>query len=96
PDPLAPPGSDPLGEKVAALWRNVLATERALPGDDFLNHGGHSLKAMRLLALLDEELGADVELVDFLENPTLGGLTALVREQVGGPGIAQSWNGRSS
>ncbi|WP_156723538.1 non-ribosomal peptide synthetase [Streptomyces apocyni] len=90
------PHPDEVDETVAALWRKVLDTERALPGDDFLNLGGHSLKAMRLLALLDEELGADVELVDFLENPTLGGLAALVREQLGEEDTARPRRGRTS
>lgn len=72
---------DQLGEKVADLWRRVLGTDQALAADHFLNLGGHSLKAMRLLALLDEELGIEVELVDFLENPRLGDLTTRVREE---------------
>ncbi|MER5360580.1 acyl carrier protein [Streptomyces sp. NPDC002785] len=56
----------------------------ARPEDNFLNAGGHSIKAMRLLALLDEELGVTIDLVEFFENPTLRGLTALVRLELSG------------
>ncbi|MCX2968940.1 MULTISPECIES: non-ribosomal peptide synthetase [Streptomyces] len=72
-------GRDPLAAAVAAVWREVLGTDRAAPGDDFLRLGGHSLKALRLLARLDEELAAEVELADFFAEPTLAALTGLVR-----------------
>ncbi|MCZ7413617.1 non-ribosomal peptide synthetase [Streptomyces sp. WMMC897] len=81
PQPVAGPADapDPLAEAVATLWCEVLGTERAAPGDDFHRLGGHSLKALRLLARLDEELAAEVELVDFFAEPTLAALTRLAR-----------------
>lgn len=80
---LLHPRRDQVSETVARLWQEVLDSKRASPGDHFLKLGGHSLKAMRLLALLDEEFGIDVDLVDFLGNPTLSDLTDLVRGQLG-------------
>jgi len=85
-DPGGTPSGPYLDEVVLVtgeVWREILGVERAMPGDDFLMLGGHSIKALRLLSRLDEELGAVVELVDFFERPTLGRLIELVREAVG-------------
>nr|APD72141.1 non-ribosomal peptide synthetase 10 [Streptomyces sp.] len=75
---------DPVDGTVTALWQEVLGTRSARPEDNFLNAGGHSIKAMRLLALLGEELDVTIDLVDFFENPTLRGLTTLVRQELTG------------
>ncbi|MFF3125395.1 amino acid adenylation domain-containing protein [Streptomyces sp. NPDC057908] len=75
---------DPVDGTVTALWQEVLGTGSARPQDNFLNAGGHSIKAMRLLALLGEELDVTIDLVDFFENPTLRGLTTLVRQELTG------------
>ncbi|MCN9241197.1 amino acid adenylation domain-containing protein [Streptomyces sp. RY43-2] len=81
----APPqDGDPVDATVAALWQEVLDTGSARPEDNFLNVGGHSIKAMRLLALIGEELDVTIDLVDFFEDPTLHGLTALVRRELTG------------
>ncbi len=84
-----PPPADPGGldaDEVTLvtgeLWRETLGVERAVPEDDFLTLGGHSIKALRLLSRLGEELGVVVELGDFFERPTLGRLVELVREAV--------------
>ncbi|MFI5751902.1 amino acid adenylation domain-containing protein [Streptomyces sp. NPDC051644] len=76
--------SHPVDGAVTALWQEVLGTGSARPEDNFLNAGGHSIKAMRLLARLDEELDVTIDLVDFFENPTLRGLTTLVRLELSG------------
>ncbi|MFF1503966.1 amino acid adenylation domain-containing protein [Streptomyces sp. NPDC058316] len=78
---------DPVDGTVAALWQEVLGTGSVRPEDNFLNAGGHSIKAMRLLALLGEELDVTIDLVDFFENPTLGTLTVLVRQELTGGGL---------
>ncbi|SCF76394.1 non-ribosomal peptide synthetase [Streptomyces sp. Ncost-T10-10d] len=78
---------DPVDGTVAVLWQEVLGTGSVRPEDNFLNAGGHSIKAMRLLALLGEELDVTIDLVDFLENPTLRGLTTLVRQELTGGGL---------
>lgn len=77
------PDLDEVALVTGEVWREILGVERARPGDDFLTLGGHSIKALRLLSRLDEELGAVVELVDFFDRPTLGRLIELVREDLG-------------
>lgn len=87
-DPGGTPGGPDLDEAARVtgeVWREILGVERARPADDFLMVGGHSIKAMRLLSRLDEELGAVVDIVDFFERPTLGRLVELVREATSCP-----------
>ncbi|AGL19083.1 non-ribosomal peptide synthetase [Actinoplanes sp. N902-109] len=78
--PAPEPIEEPETGAVAAIWCEVLDREHARPGDNFLTHGGHSLLALRLLSRLDEELGVQLDLADFLADPTLRGLTALVAQ----------------
>jgi amino acid adenylation domain-containing protein len=52
----------------------VLERETVEPDEDFFVSGGDSLRAVRLLGLLREELGLRVKLRDFLRTPTLSGL----------------------
>jgi amino acid adenylation domain-containing protein len=52
----------------------VLERETIKPDDDFFVSGGDSLRAVRLLGLLKEELGLRVKLRDFMRTPTLSGL----------------------
>ncbi|TDP89070.1 non-ribosomal peptide synthetase [Labedaea rhizosphaerae] len=65
----------PVGRAVAAIWRRVLG---AGAGDDFFRAGGDSIAAMRLVAALRAELGADVGVRDVFEGATLAGVTSRV------------------
>ncbi len=78
--PADPADADEVTLVTGEVWRETLGVERAVPEDDFLMLGGHSIKALRLLSRLGEELGAYIELADFFEQPTLGRLVELVRE----------------
>ncbi|MFE2756734.1 non-ribosomal peptide synthetase [Actinosynnema sp. NPDC059335] len=80
PDPARP--ADPVTEAVTALWCESLGTTHARPDDSFVAHGGHSIKALKLLARVDEALGVAVDLADFLAEPTLRRLvTAVARDR---------------
>ncbi len=65
---------------MASLWCEALGTDKARPEDDFVALGGHSIKALKLLARVEEKLGAAVDLADFLADPTMRGLVAAVRD----------------
>ena len=70
--------ADPVTGAVAALWCESLGLDQARPDDSFVALGGHSIKALKLLARVDETLGVAVDLADFLAEPTLRGLVASV------------------
>ncbi|WNV87575.1 amino acid adenylation domain-containing protein [Umezawaea sp. Da 62-37] len=72
--------ADPLTDAVVALWCESLGTTRARPDDSFVALGGHSIKALKLLARVDESLGVVVDLADFLAEPTLRALVTAVEQ----------------
>ncbi len=63
------PGS-PTEEVVRRLWAEVLFVERVGPDDDFFALGGHSIKAILLVAKLRAALKATVTIRDLFDNPT--------------------------
>jgi len=67
----------PAEKALAELWMQVLGGDPPACESDFFLTGGNSLAAVRLVALIQQELGIHVELKQIFEHPTLG---ALVRE----------------
>ena len=65
---------------IRRIWADVLG--RPAPHDDvdLFNDGGDSLVAMRIRSRMHRDLNAAVALRDVLENRTVAGLAALVRE----------------
>ncbi|HEX6372652.1 MAG TPA: amino acid adenylation domain-containing protein, partial [Longimicrobium sp.] len=64
----------PAGETeqaVAAIWAELLGTDRVGRGDDFFALGGHSLLAVRVASRVRQALGVDVSLGDLFERPVL-------------------------
>ncbi|MFI9330088.1 amino acid adenylation domain-containing protein [Kitasatospora sp. NPDC052868] len=74
PGPAAPaaaePPADALEAAVLTVWRTVLGEPDLDMHADFFVHGGHSLKALELVAALARELGRDVPLADVLAART--------------------------
>ncbi|WP_338869023.1 non-ribosomal peptide synthase/polyketide synthase [Myxococcus stipitatus] len=54
------------------LWKQVLGRTDIQASDDFFALGGDSILAMRVLALLEEELGVPLPLATLFQSPTLG------------------------
>ncbi len=76
---LETPFRAPAGAAEAAVARAfalVLGLERVGADDDFFELGGDSLSAVELLASLDETIGPEHSVADFLEGPTPAGLAA--------------------
>ncbi|GAA0583927.1 amino acid adenylation domain-containing protein [Kribbella sandramycini] len=63
--------STPLEEKVASLFAEVLGVDRVGIDDDFFLRGGHSLRVIRLIWRLREELGVDVPIRTVFQYPTV-------------------------
>jgi hypothetical protein len=54
--------SSELQSALAGIWREVLEVEAIGVTDDFFDAGGHSLRAVRMLALVAQRLSAAVSL----------------------------------
>lgn len=84
----APPATDtggtgegPTGlleQRVCAVVADVLELPVVPPDADFFALGGDSLRVLRLLAAVEEELGVELVLADVFAHPTAAGLAALV------------------
>ncbi len=73
--------SDPVEERLADLWQELLGIEPIGVHDNFFQLGGHSLLGTQLIARVREGLGADLPLSALFEAPTVRGLGQLIRDQ---------------
>ncbi|MFD7506363.1 amino acid adenylation domain-containing protein, partial [Streptomyces sp. NPDC059850] len=69
-------------KRICAVFAEVLGVEEVGPDDDFFRLGGHSFLAAKAVAVLREQLGADLGVRDLFEAPTPAGL-ALEAERGG-------------
>ncbi|WP_349368674.1 amino acid adenylation domain-containing protein [Salinarimonas sp.] len=82
------PPLGPVEDTLAAIWRDILQTDRIGRHDDFFARGGHSLLAMRLAAAITRVLDADLPLAALFEAPTLAGLAERVAAARGAERLA--------
>jgi len=77
---------------LAEYWREILGLSRVGVHDHFMDLGGHSLSAMRLLARLRVDQGIELSVADIFDNPTIAKLAerieALAATESGTPFIA--------
>ncbi|EWM18608.1 SDR family NAD(P)-dependent oxidoreductase [Kutzneria sp. 744] len=76
----AAPRSD-LEREIAGVWSAALGRTAIGRDDSFFELGGNSLRATRLLALVDDRLGVRVSTQELYESPTVAGMAAAVRER---------------
>ncbi|WP_185754365.1 non-ribosomal peptide synthetase [Luteibacter sp. 9135] len=76
-EPMAP--RNPLEEGLVELWRQVLDAHAVGVQDDFFLLGGHSLKAMRLLASMERTYGTALSMKEFFDAPTVEACAAWIR-----------------
>lgn len=64
--------------RVAAVWAQILQLPRVDPHAHFLDLGGHSLKAMRIISRLQEFFGLELPADKVFQCPTVARLAALI------------------
>jgi len=97
PTPLPPiathdPPQGPTEQLLQAIWQDVLGCGPVGREDDFFAVGGHSLKAIRLVADIRARFGVELPLSAVFAHPTLAGLAALLPAATAGhpaPSIAR-------
>lgn len=75
----------PAEARVMGIWRDVLGSSGFGPGDHFLEVGGNSLAATRVLARLRRDFQADIPIRDFLDNPTVAWLASQLPPEEASP-----------
>jgi acyl carrier protein len=68
---------------LADIYSSLLGTVQVGATDSFFDLGGNSLKAMRLIGVLDQELGVGVGAASVFVAPTPRQLAALLRTEHG-------------
>ncbi|MES1159718.1 MAG: condensation domain-containing protein, partial [Bacteroidota bacterium] len=66
---IAPRG--PIEQRLATIWREVLALEQIGVQDEFFARGGHSLKAIRLASRIHKEFDVKIELSQLFKTTVL-------------------------
>ncbi|MCL6261365.1 amino acid adenylation domain-containing protein [Aquiflexum sp. TKW24L] len=72
-----------LEKKLATLWQRILGLDRVGVHDDFFSIGGHSLLAMRTVAAVRKELGADLSIRELFSAPTVAQLALIIHSRSG-------------
>ncbi len=68
----------PAEQQLCIIWQEVLGKESVGINDNFFHIGGHSLKAMRILTRIYQQIGKRLELRNIFEAPTIRELAALL------------------
>ncbi len=80
----------PTEQALAALWEESLSLDRVGLHDDFFALGGHSLRALQVMARIRQRFQVDVPLRSFFSQPTLAGLADLLSQAQGGEQTSHS------
>jgi amino acid adenylation domain-containing protein len=79
--PLAPPGNSQ-EEKLAKIWAEVLGLDRIGIHDNFLDLGGHSLAATRIIARVVQMFRVELPIKALFDSPTVAQMaTVIMRNQ---------------
>ncbi|MBZ5606244.1 MAG: AMP-binding protein [Acidobacteriia bacterium] len=73
-----PQPRNPLEEKIAKIWAGVLGVETPGVHDDFFLLGGHSLRAVQIVARLRHEFQVELPMEAVLAKPTIAEQAELV------------------
>lgn len=65
-------------QTLCGIWAEVLGLERVGVNDDFLELGGDSMLALRIVARIRIAFGREVPLIEFLDRPTIAGQAQLL------------------
>ncbi|WP_341720693.1 aminotransferase class III-fold pyridoxal phosphate-dependent enzyme [Micromonospora sp. FIMYZ51] len=70
-------------ELVRGVWKRVLdGSAQFEDDDDFFDLGGDSIDAIRIMAILNQELRTELEVALIFDNPTVGQLSDAIRARI--------------
>ena len=70
-----------LEKALVGIWGEILEQDRIGIQDNFFDLGGHSLKGMRIVARVQQELGQTIALLDLFQQQTIEALAKRIAEQ---------------
>jgi amino acid adenylation domain-containing protein len=78
------PPQNPIEQKLAEIWAEILRQDAIGRHDSFFKLGGHSLLAVQMIARARKAFRVDLPLRVLFEAPTLAGLAERIAAQIGG------------
>jgi len=76
------PPRTPTEEAIAQVWAETLGFKRIGVRDNFFELGGHSLQVTQITFQIYDLFAVDIPLASFFDEPTVGGLAAIVSRSV--------------
>jgi acyl-coenzyme A synthetase/AMP-(fatty) acid ligase/acyl carrier protein len=73
---------DPVEEKIAAIWKEILGVDQVGVHDDFFRLGGHSLLATQAAAKVRDAFALEITLRDLFQAPTVAGLAVAITDRM--------------
>ena len=74
---------DDLLSALTNLWEEVLQVSNIGIDDDFFDNGGHSLAAIILVSMIEQELKKEISITDAVKNPTIRKMAAFLESTSG-------------
>jgi amino acid adenylation domain-containing protein len=75
--------SDEIEKQLASIWKELLQVERIGTQDKFLDLGGHSLKSIELISIVEKRFGLEMDASDLrLPELTVARLATVLRPQL--------------
>ncbi|MCC5645816.1 amino acid adenylation domain-containing protein [Nostoc sp. CHAB 5824] len=71
---------NPIEEKLAVIWTQLLGLEQIGVNDNFFQLGGHSLIATQILSRVREVFPVELSFHHIFDNPTIAGLALLIEQ----------------
>ncbi|MTJ29412.1 non-ribosomal peptide synthetase [Aphanizomenon sp. UHCC 0183] len=71
---------NPLEQKLAEIWCQVLGLEKVSVEENFFNLGGHSLATIQIISRIRQTLEIDLPLQYLFTEPTIAGLTKIINQ----------------
>ncbi|MCV9927837.1 amino acid adenylation domain-containing protein [Flavobacterium sp. LS1R49] len=68
-------------EKLAEIWQEMLKVDKIGVTDNFFNLGGHSLLVVRIINQIKKDLGLNISVKTFFENPTIDALSEQLKDK---------------
>lgn len=72
---------DPVEQKVAAVWQEVLGLPRVGVKDNFFDLGGHSLLLVKVHVRLQQIFAREISIIDLFRLPTIESLAQLLNRE---------------
>jgi acyl carrier protein len=79
------PPTTPTEQLLVTIWNDVLGRQRTGVLDDFLDLGGDSLRAVRLITHIHEKLGVPVDIAEFFDASSVRRVAAIIDAVQGMP-----------